>query len=113
VVELTLKAALHTGRLLCYNGGEAAQGHDMNKSELQSLMKQKFLNEEKFAEFVEMEVSQRDSTYLDAIMLFCEEFEFPIEFVPKVINRQIKEQLEYEVTSLHRLKSKPSFSLFD
>ena len=85
----------------------------MNKQELKTLMNQKFLNDEKFAEFVETEVSQRDSTYLDAIMLFCEEYDFPFEYIPKVINRQIKEQLEYEVTALHRLKSKPSFSLFD
>jgi len=61
---------------------------------------------DRFSEGVEKLVSQKHVSYIDAILIFCEENEIELERVPKLINKKIKSTLEGEASDLNMLKEK-------
>jgi len=81
--------------------------------DIDALMNDKFITQDKFALEVETEASRPDTNYFESILLFCERHDLDVTMVPKLLNRQIREKLEVEMTELHYLKQCKFSSLFD
>ena len=58
----------------------------------------------RFSTIVETLVRSKRITYIDAIILHCEETGIELELVPKLINPKIKKMLENEANMLKMLK---------
>lgn len=61
------------------------------------------LSTQKFSLIIEDFVKQKRCSYMDAIVLYCQENEIEIETAAKLINTKIKEQIEIEAIDLNFL----------
>jgi len=61
------------------------------------------LNREKFSLIVEQIVKEKRISYMDAIVWWCEENEFDIQDVNKLISPLIKEKIKVEAEDLNFL----------
>lgn len=61
------------------------------------------LSTQKFSLLIEDFVKQKRCSYMDAVVLYCQENEIEIETAAKLINTKIKEQIEVEAMELNFL----------
>jgi len=69
-------------------------------------MENNFITQEKFLELVEETVREKEVSYMDAIVLVCEDIKLEYESVPKLINVKMKKLIKNEALSLNMLKNK-------
>ncbi len=74
------------------------------ENKVKTVIKEKFLCPQKFAQDIESIVKISKISYIDAIISYCEENSIEIETVPKLISKPLKEKLKYEATKLNFLK---------
>jgi len=60
----------------------------------------------KFQDEIEDIVWMKDVSYLDAIMMFCEENDFEVEKIPRILSSSLKSKLREEAEDLSLLKTK-------
>ena len=53
---------------------------------------------------IEKMVSEKKITYMEAVLLYTENIDGEIEMVSKLINKSIKDKIEYEAQELNMLK---------
>jgi len=61
------------------------------------------LNREKFSQIIERTVIEKRLSYMDAIVWWCEENEFDIQDVNKLVSPLIKEKIKVEAENLNFL----------
>ena len=72
---------------------------------INKLIENKFYSAKKFAEEIESIAHEnKDVSYIDAIVFFCEKNSVDIESVPKLMSRPLKEKLKCEAMELNLLK---------
>ena len=72
---------------------------------LEELIENKFYCARKFTEEIENIAQQnKDMSYVDAIVFFCEKNNLDVESVPKLITKPLKEKLKCEAMELNLLK---------
>mgnify|MGYP001546988317 CR=1 FL=1 len=59
------------------------------------------MNTSKFSLIIENYVQNKRCSYMDAILLYCEENEMEVESAAKLLNTRIKEKLEVEFMELN------------
>jgi hypothetical protein len=64
------------------------------------------ISKERFALEVENIVHENSVSYIDAILMYCEENDVELERAGKLINKKIKSSLEREASDLNMLKTK-------
>jgi hypothetical protein len=74
------------------------------ENELEKVLESKFFCPSRFAQEIESLVSEQKSSYIDAIVNFCEQNNIDLESVPKLISKPLKEKLKYEAMELNFLK---------
>jgi hypothetical protein len=74
------------------------------ENELEKVLESKFFCPSRFAQEIESLVSEQKSSYIDAIVNFCEKNSIDLESVPKLISKPLKEKLKYEAMELNFLK---------
>jgi len=74
------------------------------KDQVTKVLEEKFLCSDKFSQKIETIVRDCGTTYIDAILQFCEENGVEIETIPKLISKPLKEKLKFEATQLNFLK---------
>jgi len=72
--------------------------------DVNSLIKEKFLCQSKFAQDIEHLVMSSKINYIEAIVTYCEENGIEFESVSKLISKPLKEKLKNEATQLNFLK---------
>ena len=85
-----------------------------SKSEVKSILKSKFLCQDKFSNEIEQLVNENvEMNYIEAICHYCEENNIEIEKVSKLISKPLKEKLKCNATNLNYLKrtSKARFAI--
>jgi len=85
-----------------------------SKSEVKSILKSKFLCQDKFSNDIEQLVKDNvEMNYIEAICHYCEENSIEIENVTKLISKPLKEKLKCNATNLNYLKrtSKARFAI--
>jgi hypothetical protein len=75
-----------------------------NTEDVNSLIKEKFLCQSKFAQDIEHLVISSKINYIEAICTYCEENSIELESVSKLISKPLKEKLKSEATQLNFLK---------
>jgi hypothetical protein len=60
----------------------------------------------KFQEAIETIVNKQEISYIEAIVLFCEENDFDVETVPRFLSQRIRDEIQKEAESLSLLKEK-------
>ena len=76
-----------------------------SKSEVKSIIKSKFLCQDKFSNDIEQLVKDNaEMNYIEAICHYCEENSIEIENVTKLISKPLKEKLKCNATNLNYLK---------
>tara|TARA_B100001245_G_C22873325_1_gene419953 strand:- start:389 stop:595 length:207 start_codon:yes stop_codon:yes gene_type:complete len=53
---------------------------------------------------IEKIVSEKKITYMEAVLLYTEDIDGEIEMVSKLLNKSIKDKIEYEAQELNMLK---------
>jgi hypothetical protein len=75
------------------------------KSEIKTLLKSKFLCQDKFTNDIENIVKDNiDMNYIEAICFYCEQNNIEIESIIKLISKPLKEKLKWNATNLNYLK---------
>ena len=75
------------------------------EKKLEQLLENKFYCSRRFAEEIEKLVKEsRDLSYIDAIVLFCENNSIEVDSVSKLISKPLKEKIRCEATELNLLK---------
>jgi hypothetical protein len=75
------------------------------KSEIKSILKSKFLCQDKFSNDIEILVKENNGmNYIEAICLYCEQNSIEIESIVKLISKPLKEKLKWNATNLNYLK---------
>ena len=74
------------------------------EKEVNELLKEKFLCQNKFTSDIETLVQSSDLNYIDAIIPYCEENNIELESVNKLISKPLKEKLKAEALDLNYLK---------
>lgn len=74
------------------------------ENELEKVLESKFFCPSKFAQEIEKIVSYENTSYIDAIIYFCEQNGIDLESVPKLISKPLKEKIKYEAMELNFLK---------
>jgi len=85
-----------------------------SKSEVKSILKSKFLCQDKFSNDIEQLVKDNvEMNYIEAICHYCEENSIEIENVTKLISKPLKEKLKCNATNLNYLErtSKARFAI--
>lgn len=59
----------------------------------------------KFQQIIEELVVEKDISYLEAITIFCEEQDFEVEKIPRMISNNMLSKIETEATNLSLIKS--------
>lgn len=72
--------------------------------EVDSLIKEKFLCQSKFAQDIEYLVISSRINYIEAIVIYCEENGIEFESVSKLISKPLKEKIKTEAMQLNFLK---------
>jgi|TARA_B100000925_G_C22007430_1_gene474365 hypothetical protein len=76
-----------------------------SKTEMRSILKQKFLCQDKFTNDIENLVKDNaEMNYIEAICHYCETNNIEIESVSKLITKPLKEKLKGNATNLNYLK---------
>lgn len=76
-----------------------------SKSEVKTILKSKFLCQDKFSNDIEQLVKDNAGmNYIEAICHYCEENSIEIENVTKLISKPLKEKLKCNATNLNYLK---------
>ena len=76
-----------------------------SKSEVKSIIKSKFLGQDKFSNDIEQLVKDNAGmNYIEAICHYCDENKIEIENVTKLISKPLKEKLKCNATNLNYLK---------
>ena len=76
-----------------------------SKSEVKSIIKSKFLCQDKVSNDIEQLVKDNAGmNYIEAICHYCEENSIEIENVTKLISKPLKEKLKCNATNLNYLK---------
>lgn len=73
-------------------------------SEIQSIIKSKFLSPEKFSLDIERYVRDNNCNYIEGIVQYCEENEIELETVSKLISKPLKDKLKNDAAELNFLK---------
>ena len=68
------------------------------------LLKEKFLCQNKFTSDIESLVQESNLNYIEAIISYCEENNIEFESVGKLIAKPLKDKLKAEATELNYLK---------
>ena len=76
----------------------------MKETNVDDLMKEKFLCPTKFAEEIEKIVKSNNFNHIDAILTYCEENKVEIEAVSKLMSKPLKEKLKYDALQLNFMK---------
>lgn len=75
------------------------------EKKLEQLLENKFYCSRRFAEEIEKLVKEsRDLSYIDAIVLFCENNSIEVDSVSKLISKPLKEKIKCEAIELNLLK---------
>lgn len=78
---------------------------NMEKNEeLEQAIEQKFLTPSKFAIEIEKLVIEHNCNYIDGIVMFCEENNYEIESISKLISKPLKEKLRNDAINLNFIK---------
>jgi hypothetical protein len=75
------------------------------------MLEGKILTKKRFSTVVEKKVKQFQLSYLDAILEVCEELEFPVEDVGRVITPSLKEKITAEAQRLRMIKDSNTATL--
>jgi hypothetical protein len=75
------------------------------------MLEGKILTKKRFSTAVEKKVSKFQLSYLDAILEVCEELEFPVEDVARVITPNLKEKVTAEAQRLRMIKDSNTATL--
>ena len=75
-----------------------------NTEDVNSLIKEKFLCQSKFAQDIEHLVMSSKINYIEAIVTYCEDNGIEFESVSKLISKPLKEKLKSQATQLNFLK---------
>jgi len=71
------------------------------------------ISKEEFSKKVEKYVQEKNTPYIDAVILFMEEYSFDFSIAPKLLNQPILEKIENEYRDLNllpKIKNKLPFS---
>ena len=75
------------------------------ENELEKALESIFFCPSRLAQEIEAFVHNTESmSYIDAIILFCEQNNIDVESVPKLISNPLKEKIKYEAQELNFLK---------
>tara|TARA_B100000427_G_scaffold325302_1_gene331914 strand:- start:1372 stop:1626 length:255 start_codon:yes stop_codon:yes gene_type:complete len=74
------------------------------EKEVNQLLQEKFLCQNKFTSDIEQLVMSSDLNYMEAIISYCEEKNIEFESVGKLISKPLKDKLKAEATELNYLK---------
>tara|TARA_B100000902_G_C26872934_1_gene698633 strand:- start:54 stop:308 length:255 start_codon:yes stop_codon:yes gene_type:complete len=74
------------------------------EKEVNQLLQEKFLCQNKFTSDIEQLVLQSDLNYIEALVSYCEEKNIEFESVGKLIAKPLKDKLKAEATQLNYLK---------
>jgi hypothetical protein len=75
------------------------------EKELEKALENKFYCPSRFAQEIEKLVQDdKNLTYIDAILYFCEKNSLDLESVPKLISKPLKEKIRGEAIKLNYLK---------
>ena len=74
------------------------------EKEVNELLKEKFLCQNKFTSDIEQLVLTTELNYIEAIISYCEEKNIEFESVGKLISKPLKDKLKAEATELNYLK---------
>ena len=75
------------------------------------MLEGKILTKKRFSALVEKKVNKFQLTYLDAILEVCEELQFPVEDVARVITPTLKEKLTAEAHRFNMIKDSNTATL--
>ena len=74
------------------------------EKEVNELLQEKFLCQNKFTSDIEILVSNSSLNYIEAIISYCEDNNIEFESVGKLISKPLKEKLKVEAMELNYLK---------
>ena len=74
------------------------------EKEVNELLKEKFLDQNKFTQDVEQLVLTTELNYIEALVSYCEDNNIEFESVGKLIAKPLKDKLKAEATALNYLK---------
>jgi hypothetical protein len=74
------------------------------EKEVNELIKEKFLCQNKFTSDIEQLVLTTELNYIEALVSYCEEKNIEFESVGKLISKPLKDKLKAEATELNYLK---------
>ena len=74
------------------------------EKEVNELIKEKFLDQNKFTTDIEQLVLTTELNYIEALLSYCEENNIEFESVGKLIAKPLKDKLKAEATELNYLK---------
>ena len=74
------------------------------EKEVNELIKEKFLDQNKFTTDIEQLVLTTELNYIEALVSYCEENNIEFESVGKLIAKPLKDKLKEEATELNYLK---------
>ncbi len=75
-----------------------------NPKDIDEAIDKKFISKSKFAEDIEKLVGECKVTYIDAIVMYCEEQVIDLESVGKLVSKPLKEKIKCEAMELNYLK---------
>ena len=74
------------------------------KRELKKALQEKFFCPSKFAQEIEKLVQEENTSYIDAVIIFCDKNKIELDSVPKLLSKPLKEKIKCEATELNFLK---------
>ena len=74
------------------------------EKEVNELIKEKFLDQNKYTTDIEQLVLTTELNYIEALVSYCEENNIEFESVGKLIAKPLKDKLKAEATELNYLK---------
>jgi hypothetical protein len=74
------------------------------EKDVNDLLREKFLCQNRFTQDIENLVRSSDLNYIEAIIGYCEENNIEFESVGKLISKPLKEKLKVEAMELNYLK---------
>jgi len=75
------------------------------------MLEGKILTKKRFSQMVEKKVFKFNMDYLDAILEVCEELEFPVEDVNRVITPTLMEKIKAEAIKYNMIKDSNTATL--
>ena len=76
----------------------------MATGKINDALEENFMTASKFSLEIENIVKDGSLNYIEAIVMYCEEKSIEIEGVNKLINKPLKEKLQYEAQKLNFIK---------